>query len=83
MDLNVEAEFAVNIVKFCVVIHNFVRNRDGYLPEDTTTIIGLEYLPRDNIARGGLQTNSRRNILSDYFLTNVGSCSLADGQNLI
>lgn len=71
--LNVEPEFAVNIIKACVVLHNFVRDRDGYLPEDTTTIIGLEDLPRDNTARGGLQANSIRNILSDYFLTNVGS----------
>lgn len=71
--LNVEPDFAVNIIKACVVLHNFVRDRDGYLPEDITTIIGLEDLPRDNTARGGLQANSIRNILSDYFLTNVGS----------
>ncbi|XP_039300967.1 protein ANTAGONIST OF LIKE HETEROCHROMATIN PROTEIN 1-like [Nilaparvata lugens] len=73
--LNVEPEFAVEIVKASVLLHNFVRDRDGYLPEETTTIIGLEDLPRDNMARGGLEANSTRNILSDYFLTNVGSVS--------
>lgn len=71
--INVEPDFAVDIVKACIVLHNFVRDRDGYLPEDTTTITGLEDLPREPTARGGLQANNVRKILSKYFQTHVGA----------
>lgn len=67
--INVEPDFAVDIIKACTVLHNFVRDRDGYLPEDTTTIAGLEDLPREPTARGGLQANNIRNILNKYFVT--------------
>lgn len=71
--INVEPDFAVDIIKACIVLHNFVRDRDGYLQEDTTTITGLEDLPREATARGGLQANNVRNILSQYFVTTVGA----------
>lgn len=71
--INVEPDFAVDIVKACIVLHNFVRDRDGYLPEDTTTLSGLEDLPREAIARGRLQANDVRKILSKYFLTHIGA----------
>lgn len=71
--INVELDFAVDIVKACIILHNFVRDRDGYLPEDTTTITGLEDLPREATVRGGLQLNDVRKILSKYFQTHVGA----------
>jgi len=43
--LNISPDFAVDIVKACVVLHNFVRERDGYKFEDTLTITGLEVVP--------------------------------------
>lgn len=35
--LLVEPDFGVAITKACCVLHNFVRRRDGYCPEDTQT----------------------------------------------
>jgi hypothetical protein len=40
--LNVSPDFAVDIVKVCVVLHNFFRERDGYRFEDALTVTGLE-----------------------------------------
>lgn len=71
--LNVQPHFAVLIVNACIVLHNYVRDRDGYLVEDTTTITGLEDLLGENTVRGGLAANNIRNVLSRYFLTEVGS----------
>lgn len=71
--LNVDPDFAVDIVKACTVLHNFVRDRDGFLEEDPTTIIGLEDLPREDRIRGGLAANNIRTILCKYFSSSVGS----------
>lgn len=68
-------DFAVDIIKACIVLHNFVRDRDGFMAEDTTTITGLDDLPGEAAVRGGLKANSVRNILSQYFLSNVGAVS--------
>lgn len=71
--INVKPDFAVAIVKACVVLHNFVRDRDGYQVEDTDFITGLEDVPRQTQSRGGLTPNNIRNILSDYFVSNIGA----------
>lgn len=71
--INVEPNFATDIIKACTVLHNFVRDRDGVLIEDTTTITGLEDLPRESTARGGLQANTVRNVLTKYFGTIAGA----------
>lgn len=73
--LNVNTDFAVNIVKACVVLHNFVRERDGYNFEDTMTVVGMNDLPQEANMQGGRAANSIRNVLSDYFLTEVGKIS--------
>lgn len=36
--INLEPDLAVAIVKACIALHNLVRDWDGYLPEDTTTV---------------------------------------------
>lgn len=61
--LNVQPPFAMLIVNACIVLHNYVRDRDGYLVEDTTTIIGLEDLAGENNPRGGLTANNIRSVL--------------------
>lgn len=66
--LNVQTDFAVDIVKACVVLHNFVRDRDGYVAEDTTYITGLEDIQVAPNTRGGLQANNVRNFLCKYFV---------------
>jgi hypothetical protein len=39
--LNVSIELAIDIIKACVVLHNFVRLRDGYLHEESLSYTGL------------------------------------------
>jgi hypothetical protein len=62
-------------VKACVVLHNFVRERDGYNFEDALTVTGLEDVPGGQSVCGGLTANNVRNTVVDYFLTDVGAAS--------
>lgn len=71
--INVQPDFAVLIVNACIVLHNYVRDRDGYLIDDTTTITGLEDLAGETTTRGGLAANNVRSVLCRYFMSNVGS----------
>lgn len=71
--INLQPDFAVDIVKACVVLHNFVQERDGYQFKDTTTITGFNDVSAEPIVRGGATANNIRNMLADYFLTDVGS----------
>ena len=73
--LNVSPGFAVDIVKACVVLHNVVRERDGYKFEDALTVTGLEDAPDGQSVRGELTENSVRNKVADYFLTDAGAAS--------
>ena len=67
--LNVSPDFEVVIVKASVVLHNFVRERDGYKFENALTVTVLEDVPDGQSVRGGLTANSVRNKVADYFLT--------------
>lgn len=71
--LNVSPDFAVDIVKVCTVLDNFVRDRDGYKFEDAMTVTGLEDVPSGQSVRGGLTANNVRNAIADYFLTDAGA----------
>ena len=51
--LNVSPDFAVDIVKAGIVLHNFVSERDGYKIEDAMTVTGLEDVPDGQSVRGG------------------------------
>ena len=73
--LNVSPDFAVDIVMACVVLHNFVRERDGYKFEDTLRVTGLEDVPDGQSVHGELTVNSVRNKVTDYFLTDAGAAS--------
>nr|CAH7749981.1 unnamed protein product [Callosobruchus chinensis] len=39
--ISLKPDFAMDIVKACVVLQNFVRERDGYKIEGTFTVTGL------------------------------------------
>ncbi|XP_074038466.1 uncharacterized protein, partial [Leptinotarsa decemlineata] len=71
--LNVEPNFAVDIIKACTVLHNFVRDRDGFLIDDTATITALDDLPQEHVIRGGISANTIRTIFCTYFVSDVGS----------
>ncbi|GBN66123.1 hypothetical protein AVEN_100518-1 [Araneus ventricosus] len=73
--LNVQPEFANDIVKACIILHNYVRDRDGYMIEDTMSVTGLEDIRGENTTRGGLKANDVRNILCKYFVSSVGKVS--------
>jgi hypothetical protein len=73
--LNVSPDFAVDIVMACVVLHNFVHEREGYKFEDALTVTGLEYLPDGQSVGEGLTANSVMNKAADYFLTDAGAAS--------
>ncbi|CAH2003063.1 unnamed protein product [Acanthoscelides obtectus] len=62
--LNVNTDFAVSIVKACVVLHNFVRERDGYNFEDTMTVVGMNDLPAQANMQGQL-------IISEMFQVTI------------
>jgi len=73
--LNVSPDFEVVIVQASGVLHNSVRERDGYKSEDDLTVTGLEDVPDGQSVRGGLITNNVRNKVADYFLTDAGAAS--------
>ena len=73
--LNGSPDFALDIVKACVVLHNFVRERDSYEFEYALTVTGLEDVPDGQSVPGGLTANSIRNKVADYFLTDAGAAS--------
>ena len=60
LPLNASPDFAVDIVKACVVLHIFVRERDGYKFEDAMTVTGLEDVPDGQSVRGGRGVNSEQ-----------------------
>jgi hypothetical protein len=50
--LNVSPDFAVVIVKAWVVLHHFVRERDGYKFDDAMSVTGLADVPDGRSVRG-------------------------------
>jgi len=65
----------VGIVKASVVLHDFVRERDGYKFEDALTVTGLEDVSDGQSVRGVVTGNSVRNTVANYFLTDAGAAS--------
>lgn len=71
--MNVKPDFATDIVKACLILHNFVIVRDGYNTEDALTVTGFEDIRTSENVRGGLSANNVRKMMTDYFSTAVGS----------
>jgi hypothetical protein len=51
--LNVSPDFAVGIVKACVVLYNFVCKGNGYKFDDALTMTGLDDVSDDSQYVGG------------------------------
>lgn len=61
-----------DIVKVCCVLHNFVRDRDGYKIEDTLSVEGLFDLdPYKQVPTK--KANKLRDKFADYFLSEDGA----------
>lgn len=69
--IDVNAEFAIDIVK-CRVLHNFVRDRDGFKFDDTLTITGMEDLEYDNNLYVNRSVNRYWDALANYFVSEHG-----------
>jgi len=72
---NINPDFAGDIFKARVFLHNFVRDRGGYKSEDVMTVTGLEDVPDGQLVCGGLTANNIKNKVAEYFLTDAGAVS--------
>ncbi|GLH14701.1 Putative nuclease HARBI1 [Gryllus bimaculatus] len=64
---NVHEDFATDIIKACIILHNFVITRDGFLFEDTLTQVGLI----DFVGNGNQRSRNAAKIrdhLAKYFV---------------
>lgn len=70
--INVSADFAIDIIKACCILHNFVRVRDGYRIEDALHVETFEDVSGQHIrgTRTGIQL---REHFAQYFISNEGS----------
>jgi hypothetical protein len=73
--LNVSVGLATRIVQACCVLHNFVRERDGYHFEHTLSINGLQPLSEGPLPRnqGQVKEKSIRMKYAEYFMSEQGS----------
>ncbi|PNF14965.1 hypothetical protein B7P43_G01566 [Cryptotermes secundus] len=70
--LDVSVDFAVDIVKCCCILHNFVRDRDGFNLDDSLTVCGLEERPTISSFVVNKTTNRFRDMLTKYFVSDSG-----------
>ena len=71
--IDVGIEFAVDIVKCCCVLHNFVRDRDGYKFEDILTVNGFDDTDViDENVHANRSNTTYRDALTKYFVSDIG-----------
>ena len=64
--MNVDVKLAAAIVEACCILHNFVRDRDGYNFQHTLTVVGLEDL--ETTAQFTRSCNFIRDSFANYFV---------------
>lgn len=69
--------FAENIIKACCILHNYVRERDGYKFEDTLFEAPMADLTEGNATRGSVSANQAIDMYADFFVTE-GRCAWQD-----
>lgn len=75
--IDVNIEYAENIIKACTVLHNYVRARDGYKYEDTLYLSPLQSVRSENVLRTSLCARTTREKFAKYFV-NDGQVSWQD-----
>lgn len=70
--MNVDISLCEDIIKVCCVLHNFVRQRDGYRIEDTLTVEGLFDMD-PIIEKPPKKASKLRDMFADYFLSEEGA----------
>lgn len=79
--LNVSTDLAVDIVKTCCLLQNFIHKEEGIInsiSSDSTTEnlnSDLRQLPRSNSVRGSKTSNMIRNKFAEYFVSPEGRLS--------
>ncbi|XP_060806382.1 uncharacterized protein LOC132903079 [Amyelois transitella] len=76
--INVSYDFAIDIVKACCILHNFVINRDKLDTTNEMIIDDSELQPLQqglNVVSQVVSANIIRNEFSDYFTSEVGALS--------
>lgn len=75
--LNVNTDLAIDIVKCCCVLHNFVRARDGGHSRDSMAIVDDEDVIIDITQSQAIRrvpaANTIRDMFSDYFMSEEGA----------
>ncbi|XP_054263766.1 uncharacterized protein LOC128987093 [Macrosteles quadrilineatus] len=66
--LNVEVDFAIEIVKACCILHNYVRDKDGVQFQDTLYRFPSFHEEDEPPRRGRNYASNVRNIFADYFV---------------
>lgn len=69
--LNVSLDFSVDIVKACCILHNFVRQRDGYNYDHTLTCADLDDLTVCH-DRSSRSVNTTREAFATFFMSPEG-----------
>lgn len=70
--IDVSIDFAVDIVKCCCVLHNFVRDRDGLNLDDSLTICGFEDSAEKDTVSINKSINRFREAMTNYFVSDSG-----------
>ncbi|KAB0804863.1 hypothetical protein PPYR_01833 [Photinus pyralis] len=71
--LNVSKDFAKDIVKACVVLHNLVRSKDGYRSADTDFVQRLHDINTAPCCRSTRNANDIRDRFTEYFVSAEGA----------
>lgn len=77
--INLDLKLTTNVIECCCILHNFVRSRDGFDFDDTLSMLGLRNMEHSRTTRrAGRPQNQRRDVLADYFVSDVGKLSWQD-----
>jgi len=77
--INVNIDFAEDIIKACCILHNFVRERDGYNFEHTLTD-ELNSLQQQENVQGSVVANTIRDHFATYFESDIGAVPWQDSK---